>query len=420
MAAAAAALTWALAARFSPVWALFGGMLPAVRFGIFKWDANLSWAYWLESYWGGELGLLGGALVFGAAFRLLRTPGSVPALVLGLGTAVLAANRPYEGLLVVSSVVAVLLLRMPAPSGLLGRVRALVPALAAPAVALVCLSAYSNVVVGKPLSMPHTVYTDQYQHVGHFVWSNYLEPEFAPDSRIGRFHAGFGPARLRRVQEEHEGIRPINISLQIGFYLGAALLLVWPALMFDLRNDAVRLSLIALAASSAGQSVVTVSTLHAHYFGPVSPALVILSVAALRRLSQWTFQSRPVGAALSAACLTACVLTFVVSVSLRAGLYSPSSFPVRRQAINDQLEATPEPDLVIVTYGPNYLGGREWVYSPAVLETAAVVWAHDLGKSRNQRLIDEFPGRQVWSLTLSGSTEDLRPYSPQETSDHPK
>jgi len=418
MAGAAAALVWALIARFSPGWAFFGGMLPAIRFGVFKWDADLSWAYWLESYWGGELGLLGGALVLGAALRLLRRPERRAALVLGLGTAVLAANRPYEGVVVVLTIVLVLLLRLPSPTGLLGRVRTLAPALAAPILVLVGLAAYSDAVVGNPWTLPHVVYTDQYQHVGHFVWSSNLDPEFTPDSRIGRFHLSFGKARLEQLEADGGGIRPLNLALQAGFFLGAALLLVLPLVIFDLRHDAVWLSLILFAMASAGNSVITVSTLHPHYFGPVSPVFIVLSLAAIGRVRPWRFQGRPIGKALSEAFVVACVLTFVVSVSLRAALYeAPQPFPASRHEINTRLASTPKPDLVIVSYSPNYPGGLEWVYSPADLDSGAVVWAHDLGERQNRELIASFPGREVWRLTMGGGIDRLEPYSPRDSGD---
>ena len=65
-------------------------------------------AYWSQSYWGGTVAALGGALVFGALPRIMKKQRLRDALWLALGLAILANSRPFEGL-VVSIPVAVVL-----------------------------------------------------------------------------------------------------------------------------------------------------------------------------------------------------------------------------------------------------------------------------------------------------------------------
>ena len=65
-------------------------------------------AYWSQSYWGGTIAALGGALVFGALPRIMKRQRVRDALWLALGLAILANSRPFEGL-VVSIPVAVVL-----------------------------------------------------------------------------------------------------------------------------------------------------------------------------------------------------------------------------------------------------------------------------------------------------------------------
>ena len=55
---------------------------------------------WNHDYWGGGVAMLGGALVAGAARRLMEQPRPAPAVAMAAGLAVLANSRPFEGLVV--------------------------------------------------------------------------------------------------------------------------------------------------------------------------------------------------------------------------------------------------------------------------------------------------------------------------------
>ena len=88
------AFCWALQAFVPPGWALLGALLATVRLAFFS--------YWVNSYWGGSMAALGGALALGAVVRLFDTARSEHrriwlATLFAIALLLLATSRPYEG-----------------------------------------------------------------------------------------------------------------------------------------------------------------------------------------------------------------------------------------------------------------------------------------------------------------------------------
>src|SRR5262245_42896574 len=99
------ALCWMLQGYLPPRWAMVGTVLGAATMVL--GGRPLAWshvAYWSQSFWGGAVAALGGALVVGALPRILRRPHWLSGVALGCGCCILAVSRPYEGVLLTACV----------------------------------------------------------------------------------------------------------------------------------------------------------------------------------------------------------------------------------------------------------------------------------------------------------------------------
>src|SRR5213082_1594882 len=199
VAAMCAVMLWMLQAWLPPRWALLGAVLVAAKFGI----AN----YWMNSYWGGAVAATGGALVLGAMPRVVVQARTRDALLLGLGLAVLANTRPYEGLLF-SFPVGVwffwwLAGKTKCPvNAQIRATRVLVPLAAVLALTLAFMGYYNWRLTGNAFLSAYVLNSRTYRTMGLFLWDHPKPPMQYHNDQFEDFYNGWEREEYRNTWED--------------------------------------------------------------------------------------------------------------------------------------------------------------------------------------------------------------------------
>ncbi len=388
-----AALTWMLLGWVRPRWAVGGGLVATVYFAGFQGGG------WAASYWGGAVAATGGALLFGGIKRVLDRPSALPAVLMALGLGVLANSRPYEGLLVAippglaflwwlrkgSTPTSVRLFRIGGAATLVLGVVALF------------MASYNARIAGSAWKLPYVAYEEAYGQYSPFLWGGsrsvayrhevmkrfYNSPKQRPPARS---LAGFAGSIQRKVEVYRGLFLPAFASVIV-------LLVPW----------GFRDSMMGLAGASvglAGLGLLGETWAFGHYAGPLVAPLLLLYVAATRRLGLVRIGRARTGKYLLLVALAAVMV---------AGLADPlkrlvgreaaeTSWFTQRQRLERRLATQGGRHLVVVDYGPSHDPNNEWVYNRAQIDAAPVVWARSLGTVQDARLLEYFSDRVVWAL----------------------
>ena len=401
-AAMTAAFVWALQAWMPDRWAFLAGILAALKLCVA--------CYWINSYWGGAVAGIGGALVLGALGRLRRGAAPHLGVLLAVGVAILINSRPYESVFFCVPIVAALFVWLRRewrdkdlrPAAL----RSVVfPAAGVLLVTFCAMAYYDWRLTGNPLDPPYAYAPRLLQRGATFLWQKPLPPGHYDNAQFDTFYNKFEIGNYDRTWTTFKSVFQSKREHCLPIFSWPACWALLPGALLLYRDARLRVVLLALLATVFAYCLVVWPG--PHYLAPAATAWFALLVQSIRHLRVLRIRRRPIGAALSRAVLFA--LVFDVSQLVLQRIGDPLGWGSwglgDRQELQHKLESMPGKHLVLVRYDESHSVHEEWVYNLADIDASKVIWARDFPGEANDQLLKYYPDRTIW-MAFPDSGED--------------
>jgi hypothetical protein len=404
VAAMVAAIVWALQAWLPAPWALLGGILVLCRIGLFT--------YWMNSYWGGAVSALGGALVIGALGRIMKTWRPADAVILGVGEAILANSRPFEGLIFSLPVFALLLLsacgrKAPARKEIFSRF--LIPFGTVMFLCFLFMGYYNWRGTGNPFLLPYTLNDREYLSASPaLLWEKSTPPHHYDNPQFEAFYnhsvvSSWEDGRVAGVSKTGR-VFLNDLRTVMRFFVGPQLYVPFLAVLLVLRNR--RIFFFVAQTAICFCCFLLVAWFSPHYAAPLIATMTALILEGLRYIRGWKFRNRPFGMALS----RAFVLSSIVLTPFQPWGYQKVEV-TNRARVAKQVAGEPGKQLLIVQYSPGHNSRAEWVYNRASIDDAKIVWAREIPGVSLSPLLNYFHGYHVWVIDPDSPSPVARPYN---------
>ncbi len=408
-AAMVALFYWALRAWIPARWAFLAAILAGAKLGFTS--------YWVNSFWGGAPAAIGGALALGGIARIYRRPTPGGAIALGAGISILANSRPYEGAAFCVPIGIALLW------WLAGKTKEPADSFAAPSKScrpalgsapgqlrlhgLLQLAAHRERAHDAALCLRKKIQSGRNFSVG------IAQPPLPQNNReFDFFYNGWVRGLYKPTWANVKMVTYKKEKLFVVMFLWWDLILLVPAAFYLAKRKKIYLLYATFFSTIA--AFFFLAWVFPHYIAPALCVVFAIIVTCIRHLRLFQLRGLNMGRFLSRMAVLGLLLQTANAIVTR------NEDPIGaggvrledRLALIKKLEALPGKHLVIVHYEADHNVHDEWVYNAADIDSSKIVWARELDREQNQKLLEYYKDRTAWTIEADRLSSPLRRYSP--------